>query len=49
MKLIEYEQVIPEINCFCKVFHSQLIEKEKKVPPVALFLTGIAVTNLMSV
>ena len=32
MELIEYEQVIPEINCFCKVFHSQLIEKEKKSP-----------------
>ena len=32
MGLIEYEQVIPEINCFCKVFHSQLIEEEKKSP-----------------
>ena len=30
MELIEYEQVIPENNCLCKVFHSQLIENEKE-------------------
>ncbi len=30
MELIEYEQVIPETNCLCKVFHSQLIENEKE-------------------
>ena len=31
MELIEYEQVIPESNCFCKVFHSRLIETEKQL------------------